>query len=224
MPAPIPYAHREEIIRRKQAGQSLAEIAAALGYSYWGVRQIWRRYRDRGEAGLRPSYRKGPGPIRKRREIYEQAIAWKRAHPRWGAGLIRSLLLQEWPAEEVPSERTLQRWWRREGLHRRPRRGIKQQQGRAREVHEVWQIDGVDGGRWSWVTVTDERSGAVLGGRVFPLRTGRADSCASGAGFSTGGDGDMGSAAADPGGQRPALGEATRTAHAVGFVADGIGD
>jgi len=33
----------------------------------------------------------------------------------------------------------------------------------------VWQMDGVEVGGRSWVTVTDERSGTVLGGRVFPL-------------------------------------------------------
>ena len=169
MPSPIPDAYRKEIIERKQKGQSIQAIAEELGYSYDGVRKIWRRYRDLGEEGLRTSYTRGPGEIRKQKEIYEQVIRWKQEHAKWGAGLVRSLLLQEWPEEEVPSERTIQRWWEREGLNRRPRRGVKQERGRAREVHEVWQMDGVEVGEMSWVTVTDERSGAVLGGRVFPL-------------------------------------------------------
>lgn len=200
MPAPIPYAHREEIVRRKQGGQWLREIAQDLGYSQWGVRKIWRRYRDHQEAGLRPAYRRGPGPIRKRPEVYAQAIAWKREHPTWGAGLIRSLLLQQWSPEEVPSERTLQRWWQREGLNRRPRRGVHQRKDRAQEVHEVWQMDGVEGGEWSWVTVTDEHSGAVLGGRLFPLSASGPDSAAGRASLSAGGDAGMGEADAVAGG------------------------
>lgn len=200
MPAPIPYAHREEIVQRKQAGQSLWEIAQDLGYSYWGVRKIWRRYRDQQEAGLHPAYRSGPGPIRKRPEVYAQAMAWKKEHPTWGAGLIRSLLLQQWTLEEVPSERTLQRWWQREGLNRRPRRGVKQRQDRAQEVHEVWQMDGVEGGKWSWVTVTDEHSGAVLGGRLFPLSASGPDSAAGSASLCAGGDAGVGETDAVAGG------------------------
>jgi len=69
MPSPIPYVYREEIIKRKQAGQSLQAIAEELGYGYRGVRKIRRRYRERGEKGLRTSYRTGPGEIRKRKEV-----------------------------------------------------------------------------------------------------------------------------------------------------------
>jgi len=60
MPRPIPYERRREIIRRKQAGESLSEIAEALDLSYWTVRQIWRRFRDEGEKGLQNRYRTGP--------------------------------------------------------------------------------------------------------------------------------------------------------------------
>ena len=118
MPVPIPYAHRLEIVERKEKGESLAQIAESLGYSYWGVRQIWRRYRKEGKEGLKTRYRSGWQEPRTKREIYEKAMALKREHPKWGAGLIRSMLLDEWPEEEVPSERTLQVWWKRGGIQR----------------------------------------------------------------------------------------------------------
>lgn len=200
MPAPIPYAHREEIVRRKQAGESLRAIAAALGYSYWGVRKIWRQYRKAGSAGLQVKYRRGEGRVRKPPGVYQQAIALKQAHPRWGAGLIRSLLLQQWSPEEVPSERTLQRWWRRAGLNQRHRRGVRQQKKRAQQVHEVWQVDGVEVKGWSWITVTDEYSGATLAGRLFPLWAGESNSAPGSASVLPGGDGPMGEAPAHPGG------------------------
>lgn len=169
MPAPIPYAQRLEMIERKRAGQSLRQIAEEMGYSYWGVRKIWRQYRGQSEEGLQTRYKRGPGLLRKPQEVYAQAIAWKREHPGWGAGLVRSLLLERWPEEDVPCERTLQQWWRRAGVHRRPQRRVAQNRQRAKKVHEVWQIDGVEVNGMTWVTVTDEYSGAVLAGCVFPL-------------------------------------------------------
>lgn len=169
MPAPIPYAHRQEIVRRKLDGEPLRDIASSLGYSYWGVRKIWRQYSKEGEGGLKTKYPSGPGKRRKPADLYQQALQWKQEHSQWGAGLVRSLLLQTWTAAEVPSERTLQRWWQEAGLNRRRQQGVRSNPSRAREVHEVWQVDGVEEGGLSWVTVTDEHSGAVLAGRVFPL-------------------------------------------------------
>ena len=176
MPRPIPYELRREIVRRKQAGKSFSEIAEALDLSYWTVRQIWRRFRDEGEEGLQTRYRSGPREIKFASEVYREAIQLKKEHPRWGAGLIRSLLLKRWPEEEVPSERTLQRWWEREGIHRRPKRTHSPQLPRAQEVHEAWQVDAVEVKQGTWITITDEKSGAVLEGRLFPLSKRRSDS------------------------------------------------
>ena len=176
MPRPIPYELRRDIVRRKQAGESLTEIAEALALSYWTVRQIWRRFRDEGEAGLRPRYRTGHREIRFGEAVYQEALRLKREHPRWGAGLIRSLLLARWSEDAVPSERTLQRWWVRAGIARSPKRVHGASYPRAREVHEVWQVDGVEGPHGTWVTITDEKSGAVLESRLFPRAAGLPDS------------------------------------------------
>ncbi len=176
MPRPIPYERRREIIRRKQAGESLSEIAEALDLSYWTVRQIWRRFRDEGEKGLQNRYRSGPRERKFATEVYQKAIQLKQEHPRWGAGLIRSLLLEQWPKEEVPSERTLQRWWEREGMSCRPKRAHSPSRPRAQEVHDAWQVDAVEVHQGTWITVTDEKSGAVLASRLFPLSKSQPDS------------------------------------------------
>ncbi len=175
MPEAIPYAMREEIVRRHKEGESLQAIAQAMGYSYWGVRKIWRHYRDQGEEGLRIRYdRCGPSGIKAEGEVYEQAMGLKREHPRWGAGIIRLLLQERLPDRSVPSERTLQRWWQKAGINQRPTRRVKQNTHRAQAVHEVWEIDAVEsrklkeGGGVSWVTITDEKSGAVLEAELFP--------------------------------------------------------
>ena len=66
MPRALPVALRQTIIERHRAGVSLPAIAQECGLSPWTVRTLWRRYRDRGEAGLVPDYaacgRRGPRP------------------------------------------------------------------------------------------------------------------------------------------------------------------
>jgi transposase len=202
VPSPIPYEDRREIVRRKGQGQSLRAVAEDLGYSYWGVRKLWRQYRDQGEEGLRTGYRRGPGPVRSDRGIYVQAMAWKGEHASWGAGLIRSMLQQRWPEKEIPHERTLQRWWERGGINT-PRRRRKLGYGklkRAVAVHETWQTDGVEVNGCSWITVTDEKSGAVLAAHIFPLQTSRPDSPARGSDAVSEGLCPVGNPPAHPGG------------------------
>ncbi len=52
MTSVIPVPLRREIVTRHQAGETLSGIAQQLRLSVWGVRKIWRQYRDKGEAGL----------------------------------------------------------------------------------------------------------------------------------------------------------------------------
>jgi hypothetical protein len=47
-----------------------------------------------------------------------RALDMKREHRRWGAGPIRLLLRDEFEAHDLPSERSLQRWFRQAGLGR----------------------------------------------------------------------------------------------------------
>lgn len=81
---------------------------------------------------------------------------------------------------EIPSDRTLQRWLRRNGLAPAPPgRRRAESRHRAERPHAVWQVDAADqkrlatGEMISWLRVVDECSGAALHSRVFPqgLRT-----------------------------------------------------
>ena len=190
MPKPVPVAVRQVIVERHEKGETLEAIAAELEMSFWTVRNIWRGYRDRGEAGLRPDYgscgRKG---VRAPRKVYRAALWLKRAHPTWGAGLIRVLISERWPGLEVPHERTLQRWFRAAGLNRASRQRFprpKRERGQA--AHDVWQMDAKerielsDDSRASWLMITDERTGAALQGKVFPPGGMDPDSPSAGAG------------------------------------------
>jgi transposase len=174
MPVPIPVPKAEEVVARHHAGMGLPGIAETMGLSVWTVRDIWRRYRDRGS--VEPNYwacgRRG---VRAERRVYRGALWLKRQHPGWGAPLIRVLLAQKWPQAQVPHVRTLQRWFRQAGINR-------QRQGQQRVVtvergpvpHAVWEMDSkvrirlAQGQRVQWLLISDECSGAVLYDAVFP--------------------------------------------------------
>lgn len=176
MAVPIPVPVRQVIVERHERGETLDAIAQEMEMSFWTVRKIWRRYRDKGEAGLRPEYDISAGrEIRSPQLAYRAAVWLKRAHPKWGAGLIRLLIVEKWPELEVPHERTLQRWFRAAGVNQRGKRRITGQSNkRGQEVHEVWQIDAkeqmklADESEASWLMATDEKTGAIISGQIFP--------------------------------------------------------
>ena len=178
MPSAIPFSTRQEIIQRVEAGQSLTQIAQALNRSYWSVRQVWRSYRDQGDTGLQLGYsRCGRQGYRSPDLIYRCARYLRYRHRAWGAGLIRVILVNRYAAYPIPSVRTLQRWFKAAGLGPPPRRRPRQRGQRAQRVHEVWQMDAKErvglknGQQVSWITLADEKSGAILSTPVFPPRS-----------------------------------------------------
>lgn len=78
---------------------------------YETVRRIYHRYLQTGQ--LEPSYEKcRQQAIRSSEAVYERAIELKQAHPKWGAGLIWVELAADFAEADLPSQRTLQRWFR----------------------------------------------------------------------------------------------------------------
>jgi transposase len=174
MPAPIPTPVRQIILARWQKGASVVSLAEELQLSERTVRHLVRRLAQRGQQGLAPAYercatKKTPTDS----ATFHQAVEMRQQHPTWGGGLIR-VLLQEQDHAACPSERTLQRWFRRSALPAAPpgRRPASDEQ-RARQPHDVWQMDAVDqlrlggGQRVSWLRLVDECSGAVLQTTIF---------------------------------------------------------
>jgi transposase len=175
MPRAIPYAIRQAIIKRQQSGQTLAAIAQEFQLSYRTVRTLWHRYRTNGDAGLQTHYAHcGSAQQRFPARLHEFACSLKRAHPRWGAGLIHLQLHKHFPAQSLPTWRTLQRWWRHAGLQSPRRRAPSVQRIRGQYPHDVWELDAkerirLQDGSWSCVlSVVDEASGALLAATPFP--------------------------------------------------------
>jgi transposase len=182
MPTAIAISIRRKIIERRQQGERFTDIARELKLSYGTVRNIWRQFQTEGQ--LPPHYdRCRHTAIRKGAALYASAVQLKQDHPGWGAGLIRLELAVAYPTAALPSERTVQRWFRRAGVGRKPiaRRPPSPVQ-RGKQPHEVWALDAKeqmqlgDGSYCSWLTITDEGSGAILNATLFPhsaLESGR---------------------------------------------------
>jgi transposase len=171
----LPFPFREQIAQRHQQGEPLTAIAAGLNVPYRTVRQWWRRFRDEGAAGLQTHYQNcGPKGPKTAPAIHTAALAMKREHPTWGAGLIRVQLLAQFPGQGMPKIRGIQRWFQAAGLQPRRAKRPPRERERAKEPHAVWQMDAKeqmrlsDGSGTSVLTVTDEASGAVLRLAPFP--------------------------------------------------------
>lgn len=190
MPAALSIRERQAIVEMREQGHRFRKIAEELKRDYETVRKIYHCYVRTGQ--LEPSYDKcRQQAIRSREAVYERAIELKQAHPKWGAGLIWVELAEDFAEADLPSKRTLQRWFRRAGVQKpAPERRPRPFATRGKRAHEVWAIDAkeqvelADGTSVSWLTVTDEGSGAVLGAFLFPqqtLDTSRSDAGESGA-------------------------------------------
>ena len=213
MPRAVSVPIRQVIVARHQRGEPLAEIAKSLKLPFYTVRKLWRRFRDRGEAGLKPDYDHcGVPGERFERLIVRAALFLKRRHPRWGAPLIAVVLRDKWPDRHVPAPRSLQQWFRRHGLQPRRLRKPPQNRSRGWEPHEVWQMDATEhhrlahGGEASWLTLVDERSGAILDAPDFPPRALAERPCPGRSGGSAGHFLPVGAAAANASGQWLPLG------------------
>lgn len=177
MPAALSIGERQQVVAMREQGYSFREIAEALNRNPETVRRIYHRYVQSGQ--LEASYDKcRQQSIRSSEEVYQRAIGLKEAHPKWGAGLIWIELAEEFDETTLPSERTLQRWFRRAGVQNpAPDRRPRPFAARGKRAHEVWAMDAKeqielgDGSFVSWLTVTDEGSGAILGACLFPHQT-----------------------------------------------------
>ena len=118
MPAAIDRALRVKLVQAHAEGRSYASLAREHNLAYNTVRSICIRYSAEGEAGLQPRYAAcGPKTVNHDRLIYRAACALKRAHPGWGAALIRLHLDERYGQDyRIPALRTLQLWFSKRDL------------------------------------------------------------------------------------------------------------
>ncbi|MBV8317731.1 MAG: helix-turn-helix domain-containing protein [Planctomycetaceae bacterium] len=224
MPRPLPLPIREMMFRLWQQGHQAPQIAAALGLSRATAYRLLQRFRREGSEGIPPGYRH-PAADAPPPDGVRAALELRRAHPTWGAALIRVQLLEDDPQRSVPSERTLQRWFARADLTpapagRRPRARTL----RATAPHETWQMDAKDhiklksNEEVSWIRMIDECSSGVLHTTIFPPRGVGPSPSRGRAGSAPPGLRPVGPARLPAGRQRRALGLDRRLPHRIGAL------
>jgi transposase InsO family protein len=156
---------RLDAVRAVLSGATVTEVAAAIGVSRQSVHSWIGRYLARGLAGLadqshRPAY--CPHQVADEAEVIVAEM--RRQHPKWGAKRIRLELLRRPAGVPVPSERTINRIFARQGLvlprpRKRPRDSYRRWQRPA--PMQLWQIDIVGG-----VMIADERTGELREAKI----------------------------------------------------------
>ncbi len=176
MAVAIPFGTRQQIVQMRTQGKSYRQISHELGVSYDAVRRIHKRHDRQGEAGLLPDYKRcGVEGIRLSAFYHRVSLWLKQAHPLWGAPYIRLQLDTRYAIGHLPSIRTLQLWFKAANLTKPRPQLLNTPKVWADYPHQVWQVDAkehqrtLDGTKVCWLTVVDEKSGAVLAAPVFPL-------------------------------------------------------
>ena len=143
----LTQAERDYLSRRRQAGATLATIAAELKCAHVTVRKWWRRQRRGQAAPVRGRSRHGilsTYPA----ELVERALELKRAHPHWGPANVKLELKREvrFQHSRLPSDPRLFGLFKArcpEAVQPHRRQVYPAQPpAKSQRSHQRWQIDG----------------------------------------------------------------------------------
>jgi hypothetical protein len=171
----IDYHVREQIITDCLAGLSYSELSRKYTINYGTIKTYHERYLAEGMQGLVPHYSNCGKHMPERSNLAFRASSFlKRIHPLWGAPFIKIKLQERYPDLVLPAVRTLQKWFKFQGLNVLKTRIPNPLDQWAKQPHETWQIDAkerivlADQTQGCWLTIVDEKSGATLATLVFP--------------------------------------------------------
>lgn len=167
---------RQRVIALYQEGKSRNSISSDLALSYGTVCNWIKSYKKYGETGLLTKYANCGGHQQVSVEIKQTAIKLKEEHEDWGAPYILLELSRQYRAIDLPSARQLQRYFQKHGLTKESSTLPKDESSNAwsKEPLDRIQVDAKEqlqtqDGKWSsYLTFTDEATGAVLDAFVFP--------------------------------------------------------
>lgn len=112
----IPYDNRVKIILRLKEGEKAKALAAEMGYSESGIKKLWYKYKEEGIKAYENKYGNCGSKSQYGMEVRSK-VAELRDNMQGGC-YVRSKLEQKYPKISIPCERTLQRWWVKEGTNR----------------------------------------------------------------------------------------------------------
>ncbi len=151
-------------------------MAEEFDVSVRTVRRLYGGFSSRGDEAVWNGYTRcgASQPNRTSSKLLDEASQLREQHPTWGAPLIRVMMNQGRRRRQLPSARTLQRWFQENELPAAPAgRRPALDDGRAEQPHQVWQMDAservplANGKCISWLRIVDEWTGAVLHTTVF---------------------------------------------------------
>ena len=168
-------AKRQQIVKDWLSDRNYTQVAKKHQVAYHTVRTLCKRYEAEGASGLQTRYANcGNKSIKSDPLLYRASLWLKRHHPNWGAPFIRMKLKERYEAQhKIPSERSLQVWFRLAGLSRPKTTEPRSSRCYASAVHEVWQMDGKeeqnlkDGEDVCWLTIADVHSGGLIAAPAF---------------------------------------------------------
>lgn len=165
---------RHEFITELISGEhTMSDLCRRYGISRQCGYKWEQRFKEHGLQGLKDRSRRPLSSAKNiPHEVTTQIVSYRQAHPSWGAGKIRKILLTQF--EEVPSRRTIHRVLQDCNLvqtrraRRRLRRNSEGTVVRAQGCNHIWTVDfkgwwrTKDGKKAYPLTIRDEYSKFVL--------------------------------------------------------------
>lgn len=175
----IAISLRRQIIQEWSSKRiSFKDLASKFGISYNTIRSLCKDYSTKGEAAFFTHYGNcGQRGLQFEPLIYRAACYLKFLHRDWGAPYIHSILVERYSQYQIPSERTLQIWFKQKG-YQKVRTQVflpRPTAPKANSAHETWQIDAKEvvqlktGEQCCWLTIADEATGSMLAANIFSL-------------------------------------------------------
>lgn len=163
---------------QKDEGLSYSQLSKRHSVSYNTVKSICTLYALHGQSSLLPDYSACGRPLAGGSEKgYRLVRLLKHLHPAWGIPYITSRVREGFPGLALLSDRHYQRRLKAAsgGIVLPPPKLPKPPPGGSTRLpHDEWQVDAKeriklgDGTEACYLNVTDKKSNAVLGARVFP--------------------------------------------------------
>lgn len=166
---------RLKVIDERNSGKSMLSISSQYNLAYNCVRQWCSRHQEKGLSGLNNNYMhcgpKKPGSD----PLIVRASCWlKYKHSEWGAEYIRTVLKDRYTDRKIPGVRSFHNWFKERKLVPLKNRLPREPTVWSKLPHDTWQTDAKeqvklgDGSCACWLTITDEKTSAVLDALLFP--------------------------------------------------------
>ena len=114
----IPLSARERIVKLRKEGKKFTTISQEEQIPYSSVRKIWKRFLEKGLAGLAADYKNCGLKGCQTKKIKRVALWLRYLHPDWGAPFIHMILEDRYGSDALPTIRSIQLWFRAAGRNK----------------------------------------------------------------------------------------------------------